>query len=165
MAKHIHPVDIPPRFYKPIGQIIAGWNLTEALVSSIIWHFHRIKEPPRGRLFTYRLNSKEKLILFLRTAQDYVSDPGLSGTLCKMYGEIDKMRKERNNIAHGWWGRMPTEHHTWKVFYPKDQDAKVKSLIRREHKNLTDLSSLAARVRKLNKDIKKLMTNNNIPPP
>lgn len=136
MAGHIHPVDIPPRFYRPIGQIITGWNLTEALVSSIIWHFHRIKEPPRGRLFTYRLNSYDKLILFLRTAQDYVSDRRVSGTLCRMYGEIDDVRKERNNIAHGWWGRMPKEHGNWKVFYPKYQDEQVTSLIKREAKNL-----------------------------
>jgi hypothetical protein len=36
MAVDIHPALIPPRFYKPIGRIVAGWNLTEALVASII---------------------------------------------------------------------------------------------------------------------------------
>ena len=36
------------KYYKPIGQIAAGWNLTEALVASIIWHVHKIKSPPVG---------------------------------------------------------------------------------------------------------------------
>jgi hypothetical protein len=67
VAVHIHPLDLPPRYYKPIGQIAAVWNLTEALVSSIIWHVHKIKNPPVGRLFTYRQNSAEKLRIFKLT--------------------------------------------------------------------------------------------------
>jgi hypothetical protein len=165
MAVHFHPVDIPTRFYKPIGQIVTGWNLTEALISSIIWHIHKIKRPPVGRLFTYRLNSVEKLNILLSSARDYVSDTPLQGTLCKMYGEANAVRKERNAIAHGLWGRMPKEHSTWKVFYPREADDVDKTLMRRKHFTVKDRSDLARRVRKLNKDLKTLMAKYKIQPP
>lgn len=165
MAEHIHPVDIPARFYKPIGQIIAGWNLTEALISSIIWHVHGITDPKVGRLFTYRPNSVEKLKIFLLSAQNHVTDFALRGSLCRMYGVANRIRIERNNIAHGLWGRMPKEHSRWKVFYSREVDDKNKSLLRRERKSLKDLTNLAARVKKLNIDLMALMNKNNIPPP
>ena len=44
MAGHIHPLKIPTKYYKPIGQVIVGWNLTEALRASIIWKLHKIKD-------------------------------------------------------------------------------------------------------------------------
>ena len=75
MAIHIHPLDLPPRYYKPLGQIVAGWNLTEALVSSIIWHIHKIKSPNMGRLFTYRANSVERLNMLKVSLKNYVSEP------------------------------------------------------------------------------------------
>lgn len=165
MAGHIHPVDIPRSFYKPIGQVVAGWNLTEALVASIIWHYHKIKEPPRGRLLVYNHNSVEKLNILLRTAQRYVPSPSDSGALCRLYGEANAVRKARNSIAHGWWGRMPNERHTWKVFSPKEQDDADPSLLRRKITTHNDLIKLAARVRKLNKDLKQFMTQRRIPPP
>ena len=33
MAGHRHPLDIPDDYYKSIGQVIVGWNLTEAAVA------------------------------------------------------------------------------------------------------------------------------------
>jgi hypothetical protein len=165
MAVHIHPVDLPIRFYKPIGQLVAGWNLTEALVCSIAWHFHKIKSPPVGRLLIYRHNSVEKLNILLVTAQRFVSEPARQGTLCRLYGEANKIRKARNKIAHGLWGRMPNERSKWKVFYPREENKKDKTLMQRDLITLQDLTDLASRVRKLNKDIKKFMAANKIPPP
>src|SRR5690349_507318 len=126
MAVHIHPVDLPPRFYKPIGQIIAGWNLTEALISSIIWHIHKIKSPPVGRLFTYRPSSIEKLNILLLSAQHYVSDSALRGTLCRMYGEANRIRKARNNIAHGLWGKCRKNVQYGTSFIPESQTIPTK---------------------------------------
>ena len=69
MAIHIDPLNIPPRYYKPLGQLVAGWNLTEALISSTIWHLYKIKDPQIGRLLTYRLNSIDKLHIVSRSQQ------------------------------------------------------------------------------------------------
>ena len=164
MAVHIHPVDIPPRFYKPLGQIVAGWNLTEALISSTIWHIHKIKDPRIGRLFTYRPNSAEKLRIFKITVDRYVSvsDP-IKANLLTLYGEADKLRGRRNTFVHGLWGRMPKERQTWKVFYLKDTDDTYQ--LKREEVTLHGLNDMAARVRKLNKDLKKLMCQIGAPPP
>ena len=165
MAVHIHPIDVPARFYKPIGQVMVGWNLAEALVCSIVWHIHGINNPVVGRLFTYRHNSVEKLEILLASAQNHVTDPILHGTLTRLYGEANKLRKERNKLAHGLWGRMPKEPSNWKVFYPKEADDKDNTLLKREEKTLNDLVSLASRMRKLNKDLGAFMAQNRIPPP
>ena len=163
MAVHIHPVDIPPRYYRPIGQIVAGWNLTEALVSSIIWHFHKIKAPPIGRLFTYRSNSVEKLRMLKVTLNRYVSDQATKDRLITLYREAEALRSKRNTFVHGLWGRMPNEHKTWKVFYLKDTDDTY--YLRRDIIALQDLKDVAARVRTLNKALKKVMRQVGAPPP
>jgi len=163
MAVHIHPVDLPPRFYKPLGQIVAGWNLTEALVSSIIWHIHKIKSPNRGRLFTYRANSVEKLNMLKVTAKNYVSDSAQRRTMLELHKNANKLRGRRNTFVHGLWGRMPKEHKIWKVFYLKSLEDTW--LLKREVVTLPQLTDLAAEIRQLNKDLKKFMREIGAPPP
>src|SRR5574339_195245 len=101
MAEHIHPVDLPASFYHPIGQIMVGWNLTEALLSSIIWHVHGIDNPKVGRMFTYRATAFEKMNLLKVTLANFVSDEQLKQRLYALCGEADHLRDERNTIAHG----------------------------------------------------------------
>ena len=163
MAVHKHPLDLPPKYYKPIGQIVARWNLTEALVASIIWHVHKIKSPNVGRLFTYRASSTEKLKMFKVTLENYVSDPASKTKMLKLYKEADYLRGRRNTFAHGLWGRMPKEHETWKVFYLKSPDDTY--LLKREIVSLTELNTLAAQIRQLNVNLKQLMTEMGAPPP
>ena len=163
MAIHIHPLDLPPRYYKPIGQIAAGWNLTEALVAGIIWHVHKIKSPNVGRLFTYRASSVEKLNMFRVTLENYISDPATKTKMFKLYKEADRLRKRRNTFVHGLWGRMPKEHKIWKVFYLKSTDDTY--LLQREIITLDQLTALAAQIRQLNVNLKKLMREIGAPPP
>lgn len=163
MAIHIHPVDLPPRYYKPIGQIVTGWNLTEALVSSIIWHVHKIKSPPVGRLFTYRASSVEKLKILKLTLRKYVPDPVTQDKLLKLCNEADRLRGRRNTFVHGLWGRMPNEHKIWKVFYLKDTDDT--DFMRRETVTSQQLTDVAAQIRKLNVALKKFMVSIGAPPP
>jgi hypothetical protein len=163
MAQHIHPVDIPPRFYKPIGQIIAGWNLTEALVSSIIWHFHKIEDPKIGRLFTYRLNAEDKLRIFKETAERYAPEPSVKATMLGLHRDADKLRIKRNRFAHGLWGHLPQESTTWKIFYLNS--TKDTHLLKREVVKLQELNDLAVRVWTLNRSLEKLMLHIGAPPP
>ncbi len=163
MAIHIHPLDLPPRYYKPLGQIVAGWNLTEALVSSIIWHIHKIKSPNVGRLFTYRASSVEKLNMLKVTLENYVSDTVKQTKMLKLQKEADRLRKRRNTFVHGLWGRMPKEQKNWKVFYLKS--AEDTWLLKREIVTLLQLTSLAAQTRQLNKDLKEFMLEIGAPPP
>lgn len=163
MAIHIHPLDIPPRYYKPIGQIVASWNLTEALVCSAIWHIHKIRSPKVGRLFTQKPGSVEKLKMFKVTLENFVNDPALQSMMKGLHDEANDIRSKRNNIVHGLWGRMPKEHTTWKLFYHKDTDDTF--LLRRDVVDLHYLRTLAARTRKLNINLKKLLTRIGAPPP
>ncbi len=162
MAVHIHPLDIPPRYYKPIGQIVASWNLTEALVSSIIWHVHKIKAPAVGRLFTYRPSSVEKLRI-LKVTLGHIKDPVIEAELARLHTEADRLRSLRNTIIHGLWGRMPNEPKTWKVFFLKDTDDTVR--LRREVMTVQQVSDIAGRIRALNADLKQLMRKIGAPPP
>jgi hypothetical protein len=163
VAIRIHPVDLPPKYYKPLGQIAAGWNLVEALVSSIIWHVHKIKSPNMGRLFTYRANSVEKLNMFKVTAENYLPNLAHKTKMLKLHKEADRLRGRRNTFVHGLWERMPKEHKIWKVFYLKSTDDTWTLL--REVVALSDLTALATQIRQLNKDLKKFMVEIGAPPP
>ncbi|HSQ50540.1 MAG TPA: hypothetical protein VLL94_04655 [Nitrospiraceae bacterium] len=163
MAGHIHPRDIPPRYYKPLGQLVAGWNLTEALLSSIIWHFHKIKDPRVGRLFTYRMSSVERLRVFKLTAEKHVPSPAITDSMRVLRREAETLRGRHNTFVHGLWGRMPNEKKTWKVFFLKDTDHT--DLLRREVITLQDLIELAARIRKLNVNLDKFRVQIGAPPP
>jgi len=163
MAVHIHPLDLPPKYYKPIGQIAARWNLTEALIAGIIWHVHKIRSPNVGRLFTYRAGSVEKLNMFKVTLENYVSDPAIQIKMLKLHTEADRLRGRRNTFVHGLWGRMPKEHKIWKVFYLKSPAHTFQ--LKRDTVALPELNSLAAEIRQLNVDLKKLMREMGAPPP
>jgi len=157
---HIHPVVIPPRYYKPIGRIAAGWNLTEALISSIIWHLHEIKDPKLGRLFTYRLSAVQKIQILETTLKSYKA---VHATALKpLVSRASRMRSMRNTICHGLWGRMPKQK-TWKVFYSKDTDDMP--LLRRDDMTPNDVSKIADELERLNRDLKSWMAQNRVPPP
>jgi hypothetical protein len=163
MAVHIHPLDIPPRYYKPIGQILVSWNLTEVLLSSIIWHFHKLKDPRVGRLFLYRLDAIEKLSIFMVTAKYFVSDQSTQATMLALHREADKLRSKRNDFAHGFWGRMPKEYKTWKMFFLKNPEHTV--YLKRDELSLQQLKDWATRFRKLNKRLDTFRIQIGAPPP
>jgi hypothetical protein len=161
MPVHIHPVKIPPRFYKPLGQIAAGCNLTEALISSIIWHIHGIKNVKRGRLFTYRQNAKPRLDMFKVSITNF-ADVSMRDALNAFHVRATDINKKRNKYVHGFWGRMPKEQ-TWKVFYHYDHGDMI--LLKREVTTVDDVKKVASQVEQLNRDMKKWMAKNGVPPP
>jgi hypothetical protein len=164
MVIHEHPIDIPADYYKPLGKIVAGWNLTEALISSIIWHLHGISNPKIGRLFTYKHNSEDKLRIFKETAEKYLPDQSSITTvnMLRLYKKADELRIKRNRFAHGPWGRMPGTE-TWKVFYLNS--AKETHLLKREEVTVPKLEELATDVQTLNKDLYAFIHENGIDSP
>ena len=142
MAVHEHPVDLPPGYYKPIGQIATGSNLTEVLIASIIWHFHNITDPNIGRLFTYYTNFEGKLRILKETLERRVPDATLKAKLLILHVEAGKLRQERNTFVHGLWGRMPEEPNTWKVFQLQQRE-KNTYLLKRKIVPLQDLKAVA----------------------
>jgi hypothetical protein len=162
MAVHIHPVAIPPRYYKPLGQIAAGWNLTEYLIASIIWHIHDFNGPKEGRLFTYRPMAKQKLDMFKISIKHFAKTK-YKDALTAFHQRATDLNTKRNMLIHGLWGRMPKEHKTWKVFFHRDFDDTV--LLDRKVMSVDDVKHVAAQVQKLNRDVKKWMAKNRVPPP
>lgn len=162
MAVHIHPLDIPPKYYKPIGQVAAGWNLTEALISCTLSHIHRIKDVERGRLLTYRPSAADKLRLLKVTLKQFTKDPLLKKELIVIYDRAMDLKAKRNKLCHGLWGRMPMEK-IWKVFYHTEADDMI--LLKRDVMSLDDVKKIAAQIHALNFDLKKLMARHGVPPP
>src|SRR4051812_43576382 len=124
MAVHIHPLDIPSQHYKPVGQIIVGWNLTEALISSIIWKLHKIKDVRRGRALIYGLPAAHKLRVLAVSAKHFAKSPGMDAELKVFAQRAGNLNTDRNLLAHGLWGRMPKER-LWKVFKMQEMDDKL----------------------------------------
>lgn len=164
MAGHIHPLDIPSQHYTPIGQIIVGWNLTEALISSIIWKLHKIKDVRRGRALIYGLPAAQKLRVLAVSAKHFTKSSGMDDELKLFAQRAGTLNTQRNLLAHGLWGRMPKER-LWKVFKMQELDDEL-LMIRKEVKPADlDPVRIAQEIRALNSDLKKFMTRNRIPPP
>jgi len=162
MPVHIHPLDIPPKFYKPIGQLIVGWNLTEAMIASIIWHIHKIKDVREGPLFTYRPSAAEKIRIFSITVKCFINKPNIQKELTSLRDRAAALKTKRNILTHGLWGRMPKQT-LWKVFYHSETEDML--LLKRKEMTLDDVKLLAKDICALNSDLKKFMTRNRIPPP
>ncbi len=162
MAVHIHPVLIPPRYYKQIGRVIVGWNLTEALISSIVWHIHGVRDVRRGRLFTYRTAANEKLKMFKVSIRVFAA-ASIKVELKKLHDRAAALKSKRNMVAHGLWGRMPKQTSVWKTFYLRDTDDTI--LLKREALTVEDVKRMADQIDDLNRDIKKWMTSNRVSPP
>ena len=162
MGGHIHPLKIPPRYYKPLGQIAAGSNLGEALISSIIWHILGIKEPEEGRLFTYRPTAKQRLDLFKVSIKRFAKS-SYKDDLKRFHERATDLNKQRNKLVHGLWGRMPKERKTWKIFFHQDADDML--LLKREIMTIEQVKRIASQVEQLNRDMKKWMAMNRVPPP
>lgn len=84
MAGHIHPLDIPALYYKPIGQIIVGWNLTEALMASIIWKIYKIKDVKQGRVLIYWLSAANKLKILAYSAKHFTTSSAIQEELMQL---------------------------------------------------------------------------------
>ena len=164
MAVHIHPLDIPAQYYAPIGQIVVGWNLTEALISSIIWKLHKIKEVRRGRSLIYGLSAAQKLRVLAVSAKHFTKSPGVDDELKLFAQRAGTLNTQRNLLAHGLWGRMPKER-LWKVFKMQEMDDEFLMIRKEVRAAELDPALIAREIRSLNSDIKKLMTRNRIPPP
>ena len=66
-------------------------------------------------------------------------------------------------LIHGLWGRMPKEHKTWKVFFHQDADDML--LLKREIMTTEQVKNIASHIERLNRDMKKWMAMNRVPPP
>ncbi len=97
------------------------------------------------------------------TLNNYVHDPAKKAKMLKLQKEADRLRKTRNTFVHGLWGRMRRERKIWKVFYLKSTEHTW--LLKREIVTLPQLTSLAAQIRQLNKDLKTFMREIGAPPP
>ena len=94
MAGHIHPLKIPTKYYKPIGQVIVGWNLTEALIASIIWKLHKIKDVRKGRALIYGLLAGSKLKILAVSAKHFPKTPAFGKELIAL--------QQREGAPVGW---------------------------------------------------------------
>jgi hypothetical protein len=97
------------------------------------------------------------------TADKHVQDQVTRQELLALCSAADKVRKARNKFAHGFWGRMPKQRKTWKVFYAKDPADTY--LLKRDVIDLQDLKTTADQVRQLNADLRRFMQKHGVPPP
>lgn len=164
MAGHIHPPKIPAKYYKPIGQIIVGWNLTEALIASIIWKLYKIKDVKQGRVLIYWLSAANKLKVLAYSAKHFTKSPATRKELMRLQKRASDMNVNRNLLAHGLWGRMPKEK-LWKVFKMQESNEDLVMPRYEVVSNKLDPVRIAQDILALNRDIKKFMTWYKIPPP
>src|SRR5689334_10223840 len=106
-VKARHPVNIPSVYYKPIGQLIVRWGFTELYLQSIVWHVWKIKNAKVARALTWNLNAVEKVKLFGALSSRWITDPKEQKELKILHSEAERLRIERNRLAHAVWGYVP----------------------------------------------------------
>jgi hypothetical protein len=151
-TKYKHPLNLPSKFYRPIGEIAYRWNLAEALMLSLCWHFMRLNDPKKARLLTMGMNADRKVQLFEFVIRQWVADPTRKSELGALHKRIDRLRKSRNKIVHGIWGHPPGSPEILKLFSFKDNDERF--LPRAEPFSNAQLKAVADDLHKLNRDLR-----------
>lgn len=163
MPGHVHPPKIPAKYYKPIGQVIVGWNLTEALMASIIWYIYKIKDVKRGRVLIYWLTAANKLKVLAYSAKHFAK-LSVRKELMELQKRATDMNIKRNLLAHGFWGRLPKER-LWKVFKTQESNDDLVMPRYEVGSKECDPVRIAQDILDLNVDLGKFMDRNGIPPP
>ena len=122
-----HPAKIPAAFYGPIGRLIAAWTFTELYMQSIAWHVLKIRAPKVQRLMTWGRNAVEQTKLFYSLNPDWIPDPADRAEHEAIHAEAERLRAQRNKLAHGVWGYKPGERpRSWRLFYLRENDLKLR---------------------------------------
>jgi hypothetical protein len=164
MAGHIHPPKIPAKYYKPIGQVIVGWNLTEVLMASILWHIYGIKDVKQGRVLIYWLSAANKLKVLAYSAKYFMDSSAIQKELMQLQKRASGMNVKRNLLAHGLWGHMPKDK-LWKVFKTQESNDDLVMPRYEVGSKECDPVQIAKDILCLNVDLEKFMDQNGISPP
>lgn len=154
LPKAIHPKDIPAAFYKPIGKILVRWTFTELYMQSIVWHVLGINSPKAARLLTWGLNATDKVKLFTSISPRWVPDSAHQTEVREIAIEADRLRAERNSLAHGIWGYRPGKRKEMLLYYLNNNDKKTKP--KPENVDLKILEGWAKDLALLNTRVQKL---------
>ena len=152
VVKAKHPLNIPSAYYKPIGQLIVRWGLTELYLQSIIWHVWELKNVKAARALTWNLNAVEKVKLFGALSPRWISDPIDQKELKYLHTEAERLRIKRNHLAHGVWGYIPGKRNEMLMFYLRELDQRIQPKASRP--TVAEVRRLAADINALNKRLK-----------
>ena len=163
IVKAKHPRNIPSSYYKPIGQLIVRWGFTELYLQSIIWHVWGIKDPKVARLLTWNTNAVDKVKLFGALPPRWIKDQKQQKELKEIHAEAERLRQERNHLAHGVWGYIPGKRKEMLMFYLRDIDRRIKPKAFRP--NVMEVRKLASDIDALNARLKLFHRALGAPPP
>lgn len=120
-----HPKNIPSAYYKSIGQIIVRWGFTELYLQSVIWHIFKITDVKSARALTWSLNAVDKVKLFGALSPRWVPDPDDQKEVKEIYDIADRLRANRNLLAHAVWGYLPSKKDEMLTFFLRDLDKRI----------------------------------------
>ena len=161
------PLELPNRYYAPIGEVLYRWALLEFQIQAIIWRTLSI-DNKQGRTLTVGMDAKV-LVGILRTLMRYWA---ANRTEIRMMESLAKhtqaLTDDWNILAHGVW-MYPLGGTSSNVYltYMKKSHQRILPFVekRRPHQ----ITATANKLRKLNKRadrlIKRLEKKLPIPPP
>jgi hypothetical protein len=147
-----HPRNIPAGYYKPIGQLIVRWGFTELYLQSVVWHIWRIRDPKAARLLTWDLNATSKVELFRYLSPKWITDPKHQLEVRAIASEANRLRVNRNRVAHGLWGYKSGERNKVRLLQIRNQ---TRILPKSENVTVQDIKQWAEQLDALNIRIKK----------
>lgn len=121
-----HPRNIPAAYYKPIGQILVRWTYTELYMQSIIWHALGVTNPKAQRLLTWGRNANDLTKLFFSLTPRWIPDPSDQAEIIAIHSKAERIRADRNKLAHGVWGYEPGHPKRLEIYYLRENDVKIK---------------------------------------
>lgn len=147
-----HPRNIPASYYKPIGQILVRWTYTELYMQSIIWHLFKVKNPKAARLLTWGRNAVDLTKLFFSLTPRWIPDAADQAELITIHSKAERIRANRNKLAHGLWGYKPGNRKQLEIYFLRENDVKIKPIPLRL--NLATLQTWASDLDALNVRLK-----------
>jgi hypothetical protein len=157
------PLQLPPRYYAPIGEVIYRWALLEFQMQAIIWRAMEL-DNKQGRTLTVGMDARVLTGIFRTLNRRWAANK----TEIKMIGSLAKdvfdLYDDRNNLAHGVWmyPRGGKQSDVW-LSYMKPSQNRI--LPRAEKRMPRQIIATANKIKKLNRRAERLINRLEKRPP
>ena len=149
------PLQLPSRYYAPIGEAIYRWALLEYQMQEIIWRAMGI-DNQQGRTLTIGMDARGLTRIFRTLTQRWAVNKTEAKMISSLAKDTSNLYDDRNYLAHGAWGypRGGKQSDVW-LSYMKASHNRI--LPRVEKKTPRQITATANKIKKLNQRAERLL--------
>ena len=149
------PLQLPSRYYAPIGEVIYRWALLEYQMQEIIWRAMGI-DNQQGRTLTVGMDARVLTGIFRTLIRRWAANKTETKMISSLARDTSDLYDDRNNLAHGVWG-YPSGSKQSDVWLHYMKPSKNRILPRAEKRTPRQIRATANKIKELNQRAERLI--------